>query len=229
MHESNLCPCRFYQSVQFWVRLCFWLQVRGHDNQKTCCMCPNLPMMSSFSASSPVIGWLAQHLLSLLASASSPRWRPIWGSANHVRLFWQLPVMSISGQSLSRLLWQGSLMITRKHTLTHIRTWTLEVFFVFCFFTYFFPPNISWKCPEEKKVDNNFSQQLWISQGGFKRPQESVVLSPWQRTVQTEALVMKMITADMFPSVVKGHVFYRQIGVRIVRFLCLGLRAFMGQ
>lgn len=35
---------------------CFWLQVRGHDNQKTCCMCPNLPMMSSFSASSPVIG-----------------------------------------------------------------------------------------------------------------------------------------------------------------------------
>lgn len=52
-------------------------------------MCPNLPMMSSFSASAPVIGWRAQHLLSLMASTSSPRWRPIRGSANHGRLSWQ--------------------------------------------------------------------------------------------------------------------------------------------
>lgn len=87
--EKHFSPMQNLAPSTVWVWLCFWLHVGGHDNQKTRCMCPNLPMMSSFSTSSPVIGWLAQHLLSLMASTSSPRWRPIRGSTNHGRLSWQ--------------------------------------------------------------------------------------------------------------------------------------------
>lgn len=91
----------FFQCIK--VPLGSW--AGGDDNQKTHCICPNLPMMSSFSSISPAIGWLAQHLLSLMASASSPRWRPL-SEALRLCESWLVvlttPVMSIPRR---RVIW----------------------------------------------------------------------------------------------------------------------------
>lgn len=69
------------------------LEAGGHDNQNPLCICPHLPMMSSFSSVTPAIGWLHQQLLGLMAKASSSRWRPRLPESWLVVL--TTPVMSI--------------------------------------------------------------------------------------------------------------------------------------
>lgn len=76
-HITHICNClqNIFLNISLQQKMIPRLQAGGDDNQNALYICPNLPMMSSFSSISPMIGWVAQHLLSLMASASSPRWR----------------------------------------------------------------------------------------------------------------------------------------------------------